>query len=293
MLSNLTHRTVLAAVLTLTWSMDAGAAAPTISGTPDTKTTTNYAYRFQPTARDADGQRLKFSISNKPRWATFSSSTGVLSGKPTSAGTYSNIVIRASDGRNTASLPAFRITVIANKAPTISGTPVRTATTGSPYAFRPSASDADGEPRPLSFVIANKPAWATFDTTTGTLHGTPTAAGTHGGVVISVTDGQATTGLPAFDIAVQGGGGGSYSTTVRWTPPTRNTDGTPITGLAGYRVDYGVSPGSYTTSLNVPGAATTAVVIEGLRSGRYYFAVRSVNSAGTVSDYSNEATRLF
>src|SRR5690606_35520854 len=70
-------------------------------------------YRFAPTASDADGDVITFQIRNKPGWASFDTSTGVLTGRPNSShvGTYSNIVIRATDGDATAQLPAFSITV--------------------------------------------------------------------------------------------------------------------------------------------------------------------------------------
>ena len=292
MLSDLTRRTAIVAFLGLAWTLEAGAATPTISGSPDTMAVTSSQYRFQPTAYDADRQRLTFSISNKPQWASFNRNTGLLSGTPRSTGTHSNIVIRVSDGRNTAKLPAFRITVTSNDgAPTISGTPVRTANVGAPYAFQPSASDPDRGPQPLAFAIDNKPAWASFDGTSGTLYGTPTEARTHSGVVISVSDGRTSTKLPAFDIEVRGGG--TYSATVQWQAPTYNTDGTPITDLAGYRVSYGMSPGNYTTTLNVTGAMTTSAVVEGLGAGSYYFVVQAVTTAGSVSDFSNEVSRYF
>jgi PKD repeat protein len=89
-----------------------------------------------------------------------------------------------------------------NTAPAISGTPAGSVTVGSTYAFRPVASDADGDP--LTFAIRNKPSWAVFSAATGALTGTPSAsaAGTYSNVEISVTDGTATTALPAFAIDV-------------------------------------------------------------------------------------------
>ena len=58
------------------------------------------AYNFQPKASDPDGNTLTFSIQNKPSWLVFNTTTGKLSGTPSSAdvGTYSNIVISVSDG---------------------------------------------------------------------------------------------------------------------------------------------------------------------------------------------------
>ncbi len=134
-------------------------------------------YSFQPTAYDADGNALTFSIANKPAWATFSSTTGLLHGTPTSsqAGTYSSISIKVSDGKWVATLPSFSITVTtpvtASNPPVITGSPSVSAQAGQPYSFRASATDSDGNP--LKFSIQNKPGWATFDTSTGTLYGTP------------------------------------------------------------------------------------------------------------------------
>ncbi|WP_193907415.1 autotransporter-associated beta strand repeat-containing protein [Cellvibrio polysaccharolyticus] len=101
--------------------------APVISGTPSTTIEPGNAYNFTPTASDPDGDTLTFSIVNKPAWAVFNTTTGRLSGIPdtTDNGTYSNIVIRVSDGTLTASLPAFSLTVAAEDVDT--DTPVVTA----------------------------------------------------------------------------------------------------------------------------------------------------------------------
>ncbi len=74
--------------------------APTISGTPATTVTVGQSYSFTPTAADADGQSLTFSIVNKPTWASFSTDNGRLSGTPAAAdvGVHTGIVIRVSDG---------------------------------------------------------------------------------------------------------------------------------------------------------------------------------------------------
>lgn len=93
--------------------------APTISGTPGNSVTTGASYSFTPTATDADGDTLSYSITNKPAWASFNVATGRISGTPTAShvGTHSGIVISVSDGKATASLPAFSITV-SQPAPT-------------------------------------------------------------------------------------------------------------------------------------------------------------------------------
>jgi VCBS repeat-containing protein len=90
--------------------------APTISGTPSTTVTENSVYGFIPTANDIDtADSLTFSITNKPSWATFDTTTGELSGIPTSSsdiGTYSNIIITVTDSLSASnSLPPFTLEV--------------------------------------------------------------------------------------------------------------------------------------------------------------------------------------
>ena len=268
--------------------------APTINGTPSTSVGTGQTYSFQPSASDPDGDTLAFSIQNKPSWATFSTTTGRLSGTPTSTGTFGNIVIRVTDGSLSDSLPAFGISVTsstANNAPTISGSPATSVSAGQAYNFQPSATDADGDV--LTFSIQNRPSWATFSPTTGRLSGTPSSSqtGTYGNIVISVTDGKATRSLSAFSISVQSASG-TGSVTLSWTAPTRNTDGTALTNLAGYRVHYGTSAGNYTHSVQLPNKSLTSVVIEDLTPARWYFAVKAYNTSGVESTFSGSVSKL-
>ena len=271
--------------------------APTISGTPLNSVAAAATYSFQPTVYDANGDALTFSIANKPVWATFSSSTGLLTGTPSSsqAGTYGSISIKVSDGKWSATLSSFSITVTTpvttSSPPVITGSPAVSAQAGQPYSFRASATDPDGNP--LKFSIQNKPGWATFDTSTGTLYGTPGDAnvGNYTNILISVSDGTATSSLPAFTITVALPV--TRTATLNWTPPTQNIDGSPITNLAGYKVMYGSSPGQYSQALNVPVATMTSVAIEALEAGRtWYFTVKAVNTSGVESDFSNEVSKL-
>ncbi|MET0657034.1 MAG: putative Ig domain-containing protein [Steroidobacteraceae bacterium] len=197
--------------------------APTISGSPMTSVQAGQSYSFQPSASDADGNSLTYSIANKPSWATFSTSTGRLSGTPatTNVGTYSNIAISVSDGRASASLSAFAIAVQSapNRAPTITGTPSTSAKVGSAYSFTPSGADQDNDT--LAYTIQNRPAWATFNTVSGALTGTPSAAGTFGNIVISVSDGKASASLTAFTITASSNG----APTISGTPATSVTVG--------------------------------------------------------------------
>ena len=266
---------------------------PSIGGSPTTSVTAGQAYAFQPTASDPDGQTLSFSIVNRPTWATFNAATGRLSGTPTAAqvGTYSGVSITVSDGTAQASLAPFTITVAAvpNNPPSISGSPTTSVTAGQAYAFQPTASDPDGQT--LTFSIVNRPTWATFNTATGRLSGTPTAAqvGTYSGIVISVTDGVSSVSLPAFSITVATVQLGSA--TLSWTPPTLNEDGSPLTNLKGYRVYYGTSASNLSTVLDIPTAGVATAVVENLSPATWYFALKAYNTSNVESSLSNIASK--
>jgi len=277
-----------AAVLHPGLAASATNTAPTISGTPAASVQATRPYTFTPAARDAQNNPLTFSISNKPGWASFSSTSGKLSGTPTSAqkGKYSNIVIRVSDGSLSSALPAFSIAVgdAPNTPPVISGLPATAVITGAAYSFAPKASDPDGNP--LAFSISGKPSWATFTTATGTLTG-KAQAGTYSNVVISVSDGTASRSLPAFTITVGAAASTNTGTaSLTWIAPTRNADGSALTNLVGYRVYYGTSSSRFSQVIELTGSHNTTYAFTQLARGTHYFAVASFNSAGAESEMS-------
>jgi hypothetical protein len=67
---------------------------------------------------------------------------------------------------------------------------------------------------------------------------------------------------------------------VSWIAPTENTDGSPLTNLAGYRVRYGLSVGRLAVSADVPNPGTTSIRIEGLGAGTWYFTVSAYTNVG-------------
>lgn len=269
---------------------------PKISGTPATSVQAGGHYSFEPAASDPEGKTLSFTISHAPSWATFSTSTGQLSGTPGSAsvGTYSGIVITVSDGSLSASLPAFTIQVTAatSPPPTISGTPATSIQAGQAYSFTPTANSASGSA--LSFSVQNKPAWATFSIATGQLSGTPasTNVGTFANIIISVSDGKTSAALPAFSIAVTSATTNG-SATLHWTPPATNTDGTTVTDLAGFNILYGKSSSSMAQTLKVASATATSGTVSGLTSGTWYFAVQSYDKDGNASSLSSVVSKTF
>jgi hypothetical protein len=197
----------------------------------------------------------------------------------------------AQAGSNSGDSSGAPPTVPTNSPATISGTPGTQAKSGQAYSFTPSASDADGDT--LTFSVQNKPSWATFNTSTGTLSGTPTSAqvGSYANIVIGVSDGTASTSLAPFSITVTAQAAAAGSALVSWSAPASNTDGTPLQNLAGYKITYGTNAGALTQTVVVSDPTATSYTLQGLAAGTWYFAVSDFTNAGTVSALSSVVSK--
>jgi hypothetical protein len=103
------------------------------------------------------------------------------------------------------------------------------------------------------------------------------------------------TGLMVGLTCCGGIGGGPSSTatgvaSLSWSPPTTNSDGTPLTNLAGYKVYYGNSSGQYSKSIDA--GNTSSITINNLPvGGTTYFTVTAYDSSGNESSFSNETSK--
>jgi hypothetical protein len=88
--------------------------------------------------------------------------------------------------------------------------------------------------------------------------------------------------LTAFSITVTPSG----TANLTWTAPTENTDGTPLTDLAGYTIYYGTDSSDLNQTIQVPIPSATSYEISNLPSGIYYFAVAAFTAEGMQSDQS-------
>jgi hypothetical protein len=278
-------------------------ADPTRSGTATVSITPAVAVSISPSIASvtagSGSQQFKVVITNgvtgSATWqvngATGGNSTvGTIStaglytapAKAPSPSTVSVTAVSVDDPSKSAS--ASVSVVAAPTSLTIGGTPATSATVGTAYSFQPTAAGGSGAT--LTFGIANQPAWATFNSATGLLSGTPGAGaiGTYANISISVSDGTTTATLPAFTLTVLAGATGSA--TVSWTAPTTRTDGTPLTNLAGFRVYYGTSPGNYPTVITIADPTVSTYVVSNLSTGTYYFVATAYDSTGEESAYS-------
>jgi hypothetical protein len=281
--------TLALALMSFAGSGLAYAATLSIAGKPPTWLTATHSYNFQPTISGAGTRTVRFQIANKPVWLQFDALTGRLHGTPSNAyvGKKTGIVISVTAGTSKASLPSFAITVArSDLAPTIAGTPQNSVAVNVSYVFQPTARDQEGAT--LTFSIQGKPAWLTFSSTTGRLAGTPLAAngGTSSRMIISVSDGQHSTALPAFTLTVIKPAVVLSSLTLSWTAPTENVDGSALVNLAGFRLHYGTDPAHMDHELELPGKDLTSASIEELAAGTYYFAIVAYNTDSVVSELS-------
>jgi len=85
---------------------------------------------------------------------------------------------------------------------------------------------------------------------------------------------------------------GTGSTTLSWMPPTQNSDGSPLTDLAGYKIYFGNESGNYHTSIQIDNPGLALYVVENLTPNIYYFVLTAINSSGVESQFSNEVSKL-
>lgn len=96
------------------------------------------------------------------------------------------------------------------------------------------------------------------------------------------------TTTPATETASSGSGNStstasSGTATLDWIPPTRNSDGSALTDLAGYTVYYGTSPDKLTQSVKVANPGLSAFTVSNLTTGTWYFSVTSYSTSGVES----------
>ena len=85
-----------------------------------------------------------------------------------------------------------------------------------------------------------------------------------------------------------GGPASAGTVTLSWNAPTTNTNGTPLTNLAGYKIHYGTASRTYTATFAIGNVTNYAFA---LPAGTYYFAVSAFDTLGLESNYSNEVAK--
>jgi len=192
----------------------------TLAGSPTPFATVNAPYSFIfTTSGGAGGNTWAVVSGSLPNGINLSG--GTISGTPTTAGTWANIVIRVTDtnGR-TAQTPAFSITV--SPLLTIAGSASPVATVGTGYSASFAASGGAGG---NTWTVASGSLPNGLALLNGVISGTPSAAGTWSNIVIRVTDKDGRTAQSgAFSIVV------SNQISISGSSPWIGTVGTGYSG---------------------------------------------------------------
>ncbi|MEY8200651.1 MAG: putative Ig domain-containing protein, partial [Colwellia sp.] len=152
------------------------------------------------------------------------------------------------------------------------------------YSFIPQAQDLDDDS--LTFIVTNLPNWASFNTDSGEISGTPTLEALHEDIVISVSDSTDSTSLNAFYIDVRLPD--PLAVTIKWQAPSQDINDEALGPIQAYKVFYGSVQGSYDQSVTINDGSATDFVINNLVPGDYFFSMVVITENGMESAMSNE-----
>jgi uncharacterized protein (TIGR03437 family) len=244
---------------------------PTTGALPAGIVNGNYTQAF--VASGGSGTGYTFTIAGSTPGLTLNASTGVLSGAPTSATTYS-FTIGVSDGSQfTPPFQAKSYTIVVEPAITITPTTIPAADSGVNYTQSFTASGGSGSG--YTYSISAQPPGLSFNAANGTLSGPPSSSGSF---PFTIT---------ARDSA--GLSGTSPTITLTVNPPLTLSPSTLTAGQVGtgYSQAFTASGGSggYTYSLGgaqPPGLSLTANVLSGspTANGTYNFTITAKDTLG-------------
>ena len=237
---------------------------PPVITSPATATgAVGIAFSYQITAQNSP---TTFNASALPPGLTVNTTTGLISGTPTTTGTF-NASVSASNVPGTGSQ---NVTItIAVGIPVITSANSATGQTGVAFSYQIAATNG-----PTSFNATSLPPGLTVNTATGLISGTPTNTGTFNAIV-SATNGTGTGTL-------------GVTFTIGLGPPVITSAAT-AQGATGVAFSYQITASNSPTSFNATGLPAGLVIntasglISGAPSatGTFNVAISATNGTGT------------
>ena len=261
--------------------------APVVTSLAPPAGQTGIAYSFQITANNGP---TSFNAANLPPGLAVDTTTGLISGTPTAAGTFNTATITATNGTGSdTKTVTFTITL---GPPVISSPAAAGGAVGFAFSYQIVASNS-----PSSYNATGLPPNVTINTGTGLISGTPTANGVYN-ATISATNSTATTsqgltitiavGIPVITSALTASGSTgnafSYQIVASNGPGSFTATGLPaglaIDGTTGRITGTPTTPGMYSVNLGATNATGTGTAVLGLQLVRSAPVITSPPTAG-------------
>jgi hypothetical protein len=217
---------------------------------------------FQVQAADTATGSLSYSATGLPTGLSIGSSTGVISGTASTAGTYT-VTVKGTDSSGPSGSATFTWTVGAGTGGgdtvTVTNPGSQSGTVGKAASLQIKASDsASGQI--LTYSAAGLPAGLSIGASTGLVSGTPTTAGTNN-VTVTATDTTGASGTAAFTWTVSSGSGsGCTAAQLLGNPGFETGTAAPWTASSGVIADNSKEPphsGKWDAWLDGYGKTTT------------------------------------
>ncbi|MET0498707.1 MAG: hypothetical protein ABW106_10625 [Steroidobacteraceae bacterium] len=75
--------------------------------------------------------------------------------------------------------------------------------------------------------------------------------------------------------------------------PTKNTDGSALSDLAGFTIVYGTSEAALDQTVRIDNATASTYSLDSFPSGTYYFAIEAFTAGGAESGMSSVVSKTF
>ena len=183
---------------TIVVSTTAADLSPLLPEVADQTGIQNTAFSITLPAGTGGNPPLTYSVIGLPSWASFNAVSRVLSGTPNAART-TTVTYTVTDTDGDRAGRAFNIVVAADLSPSAPTVANQTGVVGT--AFSVTLPVGTGGDPPLTYSVSGAPSWATFNTTSRVLSGTPDATGATT-VTYTVTDTDGDTDNSTFNIVV-------------------------------------------------------------------------------------------
>ncbi|HMG81823.1 MAG TPA: carbohydrate-binding protein, partial [Ferruginibacter sp.] len=168
------------------------ASAPVISSAATAAATAGTGFSYTITASNTP---TSFGATGLPAGLSINTATGVISGTPTTAGTYP-VAVTATNAAGTGNKTVTVTVSSAVVAPSISSAATATGTVGTAFSYVITASNT-----PTSYAATSLPAGVSVNTTTGVISGTPTTAGTYTATISATNAGGTGTKTVAITVS--------------------------------------------------------------------------------------------